>query len=124
MDFTIIIISIIIIVHIAWHYIYIVKNSGMNAKYKAVTILITWLLIIGILFYKYDFNALYVIPLLGFAFWIIKDAVLGYLLHKDIFYLGTGKWDRCMDRMFIGGRGLLIFKLVALLFFSGLLKYI
>jgi hypothetical protein len=47
----------------------------------------------------------------GLLFWQLHDSILGYKLHKDIFYLGKGKFDKWLDKVFWSGRIVSIIRL-------------
>jgi hypothetical protein len=37
---------------------------------------------------------------LSATWWLLKDAAMGYILHRDVFHLGTGKWDQFWSRTY------------------------
>lgn len=120
----IIFLIIITTLHCVWHYSHIIKYNGMDAGFKAFTILITSVLVIVIGFILLRIGFLAILPFSVFLVWLIKDSLLGWWLHGDIFYLGTGKFDRLVYRMMQGGKVAFFFKLFCLAFCIGLFRYV
>lgn len=67
-------------------------------------------------------NALFFIPLFwladfriviagGLVFWQLHDSLLGYFLHKNIFYLGQNKIDNWISEVF-GGVSFFIIRII------------
>ena len=52
-----------------------------------------------------------------FLFWQLHDSIIGYRLHKDIFYLGSSGFDEILDNIFWGGATLSTIR-IAIVFFS------
>jgi hypothetical protein len=65
------------------------------------------------LFQKFNVrNMLICLPFTLALVWLVKDAIMGFIMAMDIFYLGSGWWDS-LWKQFPGGL-LLILKLIFL----------
>jgi hypothetical protein len=51
----------------------------------------------------------------GFLFWQLHDSILGYMLHKDVFYLGKNKIDAFLDQVFWGGKSVMVIRMMVIL---------
>ena len=59
------------------------------------------------------------LPILGLVYSICHDCGVSYRLGKGLFYLGTGKWDSEIAKIFQSGLGWFIFKMFLLIIISG-----
>ena len=96
----------------------IIKITG-RYRYKWLVLSITYALLAAALLYSFKgILLLNWIPFSFFVWWTVKDAALGLLLHKNPFYLGTGRWDRFWAEI---TKNPLPLKLAGILFSTGLL---
>ena len=56
----------------------------------------------------------------GLTFWLAFDIDVGYKFGGKLFYLGSGKWDTEVKKIFIAGWFYAFCKLVGIVGFSGL----
>ena len=109
------ILTLLIITFSLWDSFVIKRRGNLKGFKKVYHIALLWTslaLAIG-LYHKFSISdMLYSIPLAVFLIWVVKDAALGLLIQKDMFYLGSGRWDVIWKR-FPGGL-LLILKLILL----------
>ena len=95
-----ILVLIITLIWIFEHYLIIkIRKSGTIQAWKILSGLLylsVILLLSGITGYhesKSIWKGLFLLPFTFSASWFIKDALLGILLAKNLFYLGSGTWD-------------------------------
>lgn len=51
----------------------------------------------------------------GFIFWQLHDSIIGYALHKDIFYMSKDKTSAFIDKVFNGGMQFMIVRSIFIL---------
>jgi hypothetical protein len=114
----------IIIAFSFWDYLSIINSGNLKGFKKAYHIALLWIslgLTIYLMHRDHHLIGLHYVPFTLFLTWLIKDATMGWLLKRDIFYLGSGKWDeewkKCPPPVLLG------IKLFWLLVTSGLLFY-
>ena len=114
-----------IVIMFALYDSFVIKKDGNLKGWKKVLHIVLLALAMGVtigIAQKFNVrNMLICIPFTLALIWLIKDAVMGLMLKKDIFYLGNGRWDKIWKR-FPGGL-LLLFKLILLGFGVHLMYY-
>lgn len=109
------ILIIIIALFALWDSFVIKTNGNLKGWEKVYHIGLLWAALLLTVLISRSFNireSLICLPFTIFLVWIVKDAVMGLMLKKDIFYLGNGRWDMIWKR-FPGGL-LLLLKLILL----------
>jgi hypothetical protein len=87
-----------------WHRLGFIQNALAFTPLTITLFLFNWEL------------AIPVIIGLGVLFWQLHDSIIGWKLHKDIFYLGNSGWDEQIDAIFWEGSVLSILRMGALFF--------
>lgn len=106
----------VIVIIFALYDSFVIKRDGNLKGWKKVFHIALLGLALGItiaIAQKFNVrNMLICIPFTLGLVWLVKDAIMGFIMARDIFYLGSGWWDS-LWKQFPGGL-LLILKLILL----------
>jgi len=119
------ILSILLLCDLVYNIWYIRKYRTLGFARKTILTAISGTLLAGVSIALFKWYGLLLWPFSVILWATIKDAVIGVWFHRNPFYLSeTTQPDKWLLKYFGNGTLYLFFKIVCLIFFSGLLRYI